>query len=368
MSLTLRSVVAALLLIVPVSAELVWPSSFGHRGDLLFAASQVVGWLLLASVGPRRIAARNPELDAQRSGRRGRRLLLAACFLQVSFALLYGVTTAASGEPLEASFVLFLLGFLAQFAGGLTWGRALGRAGLRTAPGRHPDRGGCRVPRDRRRRRIPSTTCSCWRRTPRGRSWGGLAPLVVSSGRSRVGATASTEAGPAGSALAAGRDDGGGVGRDHHLDGGEPLVGEPGLAQRVDAADGDRRPELARGEVVEHHDAAGLDRGRRRRRRRRPTACRSRGTAARTGPCRAASTSRRRAPRPAASSAKISCGRAGQLGVELGGEDAGVAPRTPERSHAVPTPQPVPNSAMVPPRVAASVASSRPVSLRQNDT
>ena len=44
------------------------------------------------------------------------------------------------------------------------------------------------------------------------------------------------------------------------------------------------------------------------------------------------------------------------------------SPRTPERSHAVPTPVPVPNSAIVPLRVAASVASSRPVSLRQNDT
>ena len=42
--------------------------------------------------------------------------------------------------------------------------------------------------------------------------------------------------------------------------------------------------------------------------------------------------------------------------------------RTPERSQAVPTPQPVPNSAIVPPRVAARVASSLPVSLRQNDT
>src|SRR5205085_4257134 len=46
-----------------------------------------------------------------------------------------------------------------------------------------------------------------------------------------------------------------------------------------------------------------------------------------------------------------------------------IAPsRAPERSHAVPTPHPVPNSAMVPVRVAASAASSRPVSLRQKDT
>ena len=132
MSLSLRSLVAALLLIVPVSAELAWPSSFGHRGDLTFAASQVVGWLLLASV-VRDGARRDPELYEPGAGRRGRRLLLAACFLQISFALLYGATAATSGEPLEASFVLFLLGFLAQFAGGLTWSRALGRAGLRAA-------------------------------------------------------------------------------------------------------------------------------------------------------------------------------------------------------------------------------------------
>ena len=48
----------------------------------------------------------------------------------------------------------------------------------------------------------------------------------------------------------------------------------------------------------------------------------------------------------------------------------GPASHEPEnpRSQAVPTPQPVPNSARVPPRVAASAASRRPVSLRQNDT
>ena len=40
----------------------------------------------------------------------------------------------------------------------------------------------------------------------------------------------------------------------------------------------------------------------------------------------------------------------------------------PLRSQAVPTPHPVPNSAMVPSRVAASIASRRPVSLRQKET
>ena len=49
------------------------------------------------------------------------------------------------------------------------------------------------------------------------------------------------------------------VGGDHHLDGGEPLVGEPLLAQHVDPALVDRRPRRAGREVVEDHDAAGLD-------------------------------------------------------------------------------------------------------------
>ncbi len=43
-------------------------------------------------------------------------------------------------------------------------------------------------------------------------------------------------------ASALGGDEGGGVGGDHHLDGGEPLVGQPLLAQGVDPAVEDRRP------------------------------------------------------------------------------------------------------------------------------
>ena len=55
-----------------------------------------------------------------------------------------------------------------------------------------------------------------------------------------------------------GGDDRRGVGGDHDLDGSEPLVGEPVLAERVDAAVGDRGPDLAGGEVVEHDDPAVL--------------------------------------------------------------------------------------------------------------
>ena len=128
MSLTLRAVLAALVLIVPVSAELIWPS-VGDSGHLLFAVSQLIGWFLVATV-VREGAGRHPETNQTRAGRLGRRLLLGGCSLQMLFALVYGGTAAAAGEPAEASFLLFLLGFLGIFAGGLGWGRALLRAGL----------------------------------------------------------------------------------------------------------------------------------------------------------------------------------------------------------------------------------------------
>ncbi len=128
MSLTLRSVLAALLLVVPVSAELIWPS-LGDSGHLLFAAAQLIGWFLVATV-VRAGAGRNPESTSTRAGRVGRRLLLSGCALQMLFALVYGGSAVIDGEPAEASFLLFLLGFLAIFVGGVVWGPALLRAGL----------------------------------------------------------------------------------------------------------------------------------------------------------------------------------------------------------------------------------------------
>ena len=68
------------------------------------------------------------------------------------------------------------------------------------------------------------------------------------------------------------------------------------------------------------------------------------------------------------SSRKISAAASASFGSSSAVTIRAFSPRTPERSHAVPTPQPVPNSAMVPSRVAASIASSRPVSLRQKET
>ena len=92
MSLTLRAALAAVVLIVPVSAELIWPS-VGDSGHLLFAVAQLIGWFLVATV-VRDGAGRHPETSSTRAGRVGRRLLLSGCALQILFALVYGGSAA----------------------------------------------------------------------------------------------------------------------------------------------------------------------------------------------------------------------------------------------------------------------------------
>ena len=118
-----RAIVAAGALIIPVIAELIWPS-FGDSGHLVFAICQLIGWALVASivVDVHRLF---PSLSTRRGGRAGRRILLIGCSLQVLFALAYGATAVFSGEPNEGTFVLFLAGFLAQLVGGIVWWRAM---------------------------------------------------------------------------------------------------------------------------------------------------------------------------------------------------------------------------------------------------
>lgn len=125
---TSRSALAAALLIVPVAVETQTGSddlaSWGHG---LFALSQLAGWALLLSVC-RVLAAHLPR------SLWGPRLVQAACVLQLLFALGYGATALATGEPHEAIFVVFLLAFLALTGGGLVWARRL-RAELSVAAG-----------------------------------------------------------------------------------------------------------------------------------------------------------------------------------------------------------------------------------------
>jgi len=122
-TLGLRAIAAAGALIIPVAAELIWPS-FGDSGHVVFAICQLIGWILVASVIVD-IDRVFPALSTTRGGRVGRRVMLIGCALQVLFALTYGVTAVISGEPNEASFLLFLAGFLAQLVGGIVWWRAM---------------------------------------------------------------------------------------------------------------------------------------------------------------------------------------------------------------------------------------------------
>ena len=82
---------------------------------MAFAASQLVGWVLLLTVT---LALR----DRVGGSRWGARLVATGCALQIAFAVAYGVLSAALGEPDESVFVLFLAAFLSLTVGGLVWG------------------------------------------------------------------------------------------------------------------------------------------------------------------------------------------------------------------------------------------------------
>jgi hypothetical protein len=121
MSPTVRTTLASLALAVPVVVQASRPDLVdGTGGHLLFAASQLLGWLLLASV-----VATAPAV-ARAASPRGRLAVLLACGLQVAFAAAYGAT-ALDGEPSEAVFVVFLAGFAALLVGGLVWAVRLRR-------------------------------------------------------------------------------------------------------------------------------------------------------------------------------------------------------------------------------------------------
>lgn len=127
-SIARRAIAGALLLITPVATQLVlWPNLADMPwGYLIFGTSQLLGWGLLLTVCLG-IGSAHPGSTSSRAGRAGQRIVLAGCVLQMAFGAVYGISTLAMGEPLEASFWLFLLGFLTLVVGGVLWGRVLCR-------------------------------------------------------------------------------------------------------------------------------------------------------------------------------------------------------------------------------------------------
>ena len=121
-----RSSVAALVLGVPVVAETTGLIDDGGASHLLFALTQIGGWLLLASV------SRSLAL-ASRTGRWDTRLVLAGTGCLALFGVLYLVTFLVAGEPAGWIFVTFLVGFPLLTVGSLTWSRRLWRGSWRTS-------------------------------------------------------------------------------------------------------------------------------------------------------------------------------------------------------------------------------------------
>lgn len=126
--LAARATAGALLLVTPVATQLVLLPDLADMpaGYLLFGTSQLLGWGLFASVCLG-IASVHPGATMSRGGRLGRWLVQAGCALRMAFAVAYGASALVLGEPLEASFLLFLFGFVALVVGGGVWGTVLRR-------------------------------------------------------------------------------------------------------------------------------------------------------------------------------------------------------------------------------------------------
>lgn len=125
-----RASLAAGLLVIPVALEIAI-TDFGDQtwGELVFAGSQVLGWLIVLTVCRDLGRGRRPT----RPARTGRSVLLAGVLAQVAFALTYGGLVAGGVDP-GGAFLLFALGFLLVTFGGVMWGISMLRHG-------HPEAG-----------------------------------------------------------------------------------------------------------------------------------------------------------------------------------------------------------------------------------
>lgn len=125
MSPFVRASIAAFLLAVPVVAEATHLVPSHGAAEAAFVLGQLVGWLLVATI------VRDLLSVAGETSRWGSRLVMAGVTFQVLFAMVYLGSWLLFGEPSEASFVAFLLGFLCLTVGGARWSWRLRRTALK---------------------------------------------------------------------------------------------------------------------------------------------------------------------------------------------------------------------------------------------
>ena len=132
----LASVLGATLTAGSVGAELVHGVEDGSSIVnlplfLVYVGTGGLGVALLAAaiVGLRRLH-RAEGAEVGRAGRVGFRLAIFGTLANVAFTVVYLVGAVATGETVEAAFLLFALGFLALLAGQVLLGFGLRRAGL----------------------------------------------------------------------------------------------------------------------------------------------------------------------------------------------------------------------------------------------
>lgn len=132
----LAALVGATLLAGSVGAELVHGVEDGSSIEnlplfLIYVGTSGLGMALLAAaiVGLRRLH-RAEGAEVGRAGRVGFRLAIVGAAANVAFAIVYFVGGLATGETVEAAFLLFALGFLALLSGQVVLSVGLRRGGL----------------------------------------------------------------------------------------------------------------------------------------------------------------------------------------------------------------------------------------------
>lgn len=122
---------AGVLMFLSVAAELVWQvqrpdgSVSSMPGLVVYLVAFTVGAAALTIA----VQGLGRAVTASRAGRVGRRLSVVGAALLTVFAVLLLATAVLTGTPLEASFWLFLLGFLLLIVGSIPLALGLRRSG-----------------------------------------------------------------------------------------------------------------------------------------------------------------------------------------------------------------------------------------------